>query len=208
MIRRFVLPLLGSGLLLAGTATGVLAKCEGPNPPEFCNEIVASILVGGNGSFTAGTPTPVNLWLVKGEGPYDVKSVLLSFYRYQDATLVRAEAELTADRGHWRAVVTIPSDGGWRVDAYVVGADGATVVLPIPPGQVVKPPAAPPVTTPTTPTPPVTPTTPSLPALPIALLVAGIAAAGMAGVALRDRTRRRTGALASSATSTRGVDPV
>ena len=206
MIRRFVLPLLGSGLLLAGTATGVLAKCEGPNPPEFCQQVVAFINDATAGSLRAGTSSALNVWIQKGEQPYAVKSVLLSFSRYLDGQLVRAEAFRTGLAGQWRADVKMPAggDGGWKVTAYVVDLDGVTTAITIDQTLVVQPPA-PPVTTPITPTPPVTPT-PTLPALPIALLVAGLAAVAMAGVALRDRTRRRAGALASSATSTRGVD--
>jgi hypothetical protein len=191
MIRRFVLPLLGSGLLLAGTATGVLAKCEGPNPPEFCQQVVAYIDDTTTGSLQAGTSAAVYVWIRKGEQPYAVKSVLLSFSSYADGQLVRAEAIRTGQAGQWRADVKMPTDGGWKLTAYVVDLDGVTTALAVDATLVVRP-KAPPVTTPTTPTPPVTPT-PTLPALPIALLVAGIAAAGMAGVALRDRTRRPAG---------------
>ena len=34
MIRRLLIPLLGSGLLLAAGASTVLGKCEGPNPRQ------------------------------------------------------------------------------------------------------------------------------------------------------------------------------
>ena len=202
MIRRFVLPLLGSGLLLAGTATGVLAKCEGPNPPAFCSEVVANIDVGTLGTYTAGTGMPgtadhfaagveksVNVFVSKGEQPYDAVSVMLSFISYPDGTLVRAQAKPTAQPGQWRADVTLPADGTWRVDAYVTDRNGLTLTLPIDTLQVWKAPAAPPSGgTPTTPAPPIAPTRP---ALPIALLVAGLAAAGMVAARLRDRARRR-----------------
>lgn len=205
MIRRFVLPLLGSGLLLAGSATGVLAKCEGPNPPDFCQQVVAFIDLGG-GALTAGTATPVDVFVQKSEQAYPVQSVLLSFYNLADGTLVRATAERTSDPGRWRANVTLTAAGGWRADAVVVDLDGQTIVYRIEPTQVARAPLKPP-TTPTTPTPPVTPTPPSVPALPIALLVAGLAAAVMAGAALRDRTRRRTGALASTASAGAARNP-
>lgn len=198
MIRRLFVPLLGSGLLLGATATMAMAKCEGPNPPEFCQQVVAFIQDGT--SLTAGTAATVDVWIQKGEQPYAVKSVTLQFYRFEDASIVRAPATLTSQPGVWSAEVTLPAGGGWRAEAYVTDLDGVLTTMAIQSTIVVRVPVKPPVQTPTTP-PPATPATPTLPALPIALLVAGLAAAAMAGMGLRDRARRRTGALASNAST-------
>lgn len=206
MIRRLLIPLLGSGLLLAATAVSALAKCEGDPQPEFCNQVIVDINVGGvGGIFHAGTQESVDVSVSLAERPFDAESVALIFGRVSDGTTVRAEATATDQPGLWRTDVLLPNGGSWTVVAEVVTPDGELTRFPMETMQVASPPNLPPSTTPVTP--PVTPTTP---ALPIALLAAGIAAAVLGGFVLRDRARRRTagapapsGAAASAASADR-----
>ena len=61
MIRRLLIPLIGSGLLLAAGAGTALGKCEGPNPPSFCPDVVAELHVAPFGVGHAGTATGVDV---------------------------------------------------------------------------------------------------------------------------------------------------
>jgi hypothetical protein len=187
MIRRLLIPLLGSGLLLAATAGSTLAKCEGNPPPEFCSELLVDMNVGGvGGIFHAGTTEPVDINLWMGERPFDATSVTLQFTRLVDGTEVRADATATAEAGLWHADVLLSGGGRWEVMAQVVGLDQAEYEVGMETIQVPRAPDQPPVSAPGT------PAAPTTPILPIALLAAGIAAAGLAGLVIRDRTRRRT----------------
>lgn len=188
MIRRLLIPLLGSGLLLAATASSVFAKCEGPNPPDFCKSVAVNLSIGGGeGQLRAGTLETVAINVSLGEQPYEATDVVLTFARVADGTAMRIPATATPVAGMWTADVNLPSGGTWTVVANVVTADGTASLAQIGMIQVGKPPALPPSTTPVTP-----PVTPGPPVLPIALLVAGIAAAAVAGQVIRDRSRRGT----------------
>ena len=74
MIRRLLVPLLGAGLLLAMTAGSAFAKCEGPNPPEFCKTVAVSLNVGGGGVFHAGTVESVTIDVSLSEQPYEANA--------------------------------------------------------------------------------------------------------------------------------------
>lgn len=207
MIRRLFIPLLGSGLLLAATAGSAVAKCEGDPQPEFCKQVIVDLNVGGvGGIFHAGTTESVDINVSLAERPFDATSVALIFGRIADGTTVRADAMATDQPGLWRADVLLPEGGSWTVVAEVVSPDGELVRFPVQTVQVPPAPNLPPAYTP-----PVTPpTTPTSPILPIALLAAGIAAAALTGLAIRDRSRRRTagapapsGAAASATTADR-----
>ena len=196
MIRRLLIPLLGSGLLLAASASSVFAKCEGPNPPAACNDVLGDLRVFGGGYIHAGTLETVMVEVSKGEQPFEAVSVLVVFTSEVDATTIRVPAIATLEAGIWSAKVTLPNGGLWSVEAQVVDASGSATMVPLQTVHAGQLPAPPPVATPVAP-PPVTPTTP---VLPIALVVAGLAAAGLAGQAIRDRSRRRTaGATAAAA---------
>jgi hypothetical protein len=187
MIRRLLIPLLGSGLLLAASAGIAMAKCEGPNPPAFCSQVVASMDFGSSGSvLRAGSDTPIRIWVTQGEQPLAASSVALVFARIADGSTVRAVAAPAGEAGLWRSDVNLPAGGGWTVVAEIVGADGMQR-LPLETVRAAAP-LTPPGNQPATPAPPVTPT---LPALPIALLVAAVAVAGLVAVGLRQRSRRR-----------------
>jgi hypothetical protein len=192
MIRRLLIPLLGSGLLLAGTAGSAFAKCEGPNPPDFCSEVVVSFS-DSLGSFQAGTPQTVVFSVSQGEQPFAAMGVVLQFVNAGDGSRIDVPATATTQAGLWRAVVNLPATGIWDTFAQVVTNTGADYRLTGERIRVAQPPAAPPVAKPVT-VPPVTPTTPML---PIALVLAGLAAAALAGVVIRDRTRRRTAGAAA-----------
>ena len=188
MIRRLLIPLLGSGLLLAASASSVFAKCEGPNPPEFCKEVAVSLNVGGPGAMHAGTLETIAIQVSKSEQPYDAEAVTLTFARVADGTAVRVAATATPVDGMWTADVLLPNGGSWTVVAEVVGADGTDSTISVDTIQVFRPPALPPSTTPVTPP----PVAPGPPILPIALLIASIAAiAGITGQVLREGARRR-----------------
>jgi hypothetical protein len=200
--RRLFIPLLASGLLLAATAGSAFAKCEGPNPPDFCSQVVAQLSVlTTTGTFQAGTQTAVDISVSRGEQPYQAQRVSLTFTRWADDSMVTATATATSQAGLWRANVTLPGDGSWTVVANVVDAQGDAVHQSLEAVQVApraEPPAQPPVSTPTPPAPP------SVPLLPIGLALAALAAAGAAAVGLRQRTRRGTaGGLAAVSRSER-----
>jgi hypothetical protein len=216
MIRRLLIPLFGSGLLLAAGASTVLGKCDGPNPPaDICSGIVANMDIGGIGTFTPGTPTTVkgfvagtamsvNVSISQGERPFETVGMALNFTSAVDGTRIRVQATASGQPGLWHADVTLPSGGAWMVVAAVVEANGSASNVGINTVQVAKAPQAPPAT-PTTPTPPVSPATP---ALPIAMLVAGLGAAALLASGMRDRARRRgvgaaAGGTAHSASSER-----
>jgi hypothetical protein len=197
MIRRLLIPLLGSGLLLAVTAGSAFAKCEGPNPPDFCSEVVVNFS-DSVGSFQAGTPQTVIFSVSQGEQPFAAMGVVLQFVNAGDGSRIDVPATATNQAGLWRAAVNLPATGNWDAFAQVVTTTGADYRLAVERIQVAQPPAAPPVAKPVT-VPPVTPTTPML---PIALVLAGLAAAALAGVVIRDRTRRRTAGAAAPAGAT------
>lgn len=186
MIRRLLIPLLGGSLLLVATAGSALAKCEMPNPPEFCSQVVASVDFGSSGgSLRAGIETPLRIWVTRGEQPADATGVTLVFARIADATVVRAVANPSGEAGLWRTNVNLPEGGSWTLVAELDGVEGGLQRLSLDAIRVqepLKPPA---------PVQPTTPAPPSIPALPIALLCAGIAAAGIAASELRGRSRRR-----------------
>jgi hypothetical protein len=171
MIRRLLIPLLGSGQLLAAGAGSALAKCEGPNPPAFCQQTVASIDFGSTGgTIRGGTVTQVRVWVSRGEQPADASSVTLVFARIANATVVRAAAMPSVEPGLWRADVNLPAGGSWTVVAEIGEVDGTMqrqTLDTLRVGESLTPPAEQPAT-------PISPATPSL---PVAILVAGIAAA-------------------------------
>lgn len=186
MIRRMLVPLIGSGLLLAATAGSALAKCEGPNPPAFCQQTAVSYDFGSAGAtIRAGTDTPLRVWVSRGEQPADARSVTLVLARIADATVMRTEAVPSGEPGMWLATVNLPAGGGWTVVAEVVGADGTLQRLNLDLMRVAAPPQAP-VTTP-----PTTPISPAPPVLPIALGAAGGVALVLLAGGLRQRLRRR-----------------
>ena len=188
MIRRLLIPLLGSGLLLAASASSVFAKCEGPNPPEFCKEVAVSLNYGGPGSLNAGTMETLAIDVSKGEQPFDATSVTLTFARVADGSAVRVAAKASPVNGMWTADVLLPNGGTWTVVAEVVGADGSESRVSVDTIEVFRPPALSPSYTPVTPP----PAPPASPILPIGLLVASMAAiAGITAQVLREGSRRR-----------------
>lgn len=198
MIRRILIPLLGSGLLLAATAGSAFAKCEGPNPPEFCKSVAVNLGIGGGeGHLQAGLRETVPISVTLGEQPYEATSVVLTFARVADGAIVTVPATASVQSGLWTAEVLLPNGGSWTVVADVVTPDGTASSMSLATIQVSNPPALPPVTTPITPP----PAAPILPALPIALALTGIALAAIAGQLIRDRTRRRTAGGAVSTAS-------
>ncbi len=187
MIRRMLVPLVASGLLLAATAGSALAKCEGPEPPDFCSQVMASLDAGG-GSYlrlTAGTADTINIFVSRAEQPFDADSVTLVFSRIAGGTVLEIPAERGV-QGWWHADVTLPDGGGWTVVAEM-GVDGVIERQTFETLRVAPAAEAPeaPVATPSQ------PINPTPPVLPIALLVAGVAAAALVGVGLRGRARRR-----------------
>ena len=202
MIRRLLIPLLGSGLLLAASASSVFAKCEGPNPPEFCKEVAVSLNVGGPGAMHAGTLETIAIQVSKSEQPFDAEAVTLTFARVADGSAVRVAATATPVDGMWTADVNLPNGGSWTVVAEVVGADGSESTVSVDTIQVFRPPALPPSTTPVNP-----PVAPTPPILPIALVIASIAAiAGITGQVIREGRRRTAdapAAVGSAATADR-----
>jgi hypothetical protein len=210
MIRRLLVPLLASGLLLAATAGSAFAKCEeGADPqPDFCSQVQVSLNVGGGpGAYQAGTPTSFavfqagtnesfNLYVSLGEQPLDAMAVALTFVKNGE-TRVRVQAAPTSQPGEWTGEVQLPEDGFWAVTAQVVDANGAASLVTMQPIRVSQP-AKPPTATPITPP----PAPPAAPTLPIALLLAGIAAAAVAGQTIGRSRRRTAGAAAPSGTAT------
>jgi hypothetical protein len=196
MIRRLLIPLLGSGLLLAAGAGSALAKCEGPNPPDFCSQVVASMDFGSAGATArAGIETPVRVWVSRGEQPTEASGITLIFARIADATVVRAEAQPSAEAGLWRVNVNLPRGGGWTVVAEVTQVDGTLVRLNLDWVLVATGPSAPRVA------PLAAPISPAPPAWPIALVLAGVVASGLLAVRARQRSRR--GAMAAQALAER-----
>lgn len=189
MIRRILFPLLGSGLLLAATTGSAFAKCEGANPPEFCKSVAVSLNIGGGGEGTlqAGTRETVAIDVSMGEQPYGATSVVLTFARVADGTVVTVPATASVRSGLWTAEVLLVNGGSWTVVADVVTPDGTASSMSLDTIQVSKPPALPPSATPISP-PSVTPISPIL---PIGLGLAGLAAVALLGLATRDRIRRR-----------------
>ena len=191
MIRRLLIPLFASGLLLAGTAGSALGKCEeGADPmPEFCNEVVASLNYGSGGSLQAGEDTSILVSISKGEQPFEATGVVLTFVSAADGSRLQATATAATQPGNWRAEIILPDKGILTVLTAIEGADGEAYLIEGGRIRVNQPPEVPPVQTPATP-----PVTPSTPALPIALVLAGIAAAAIGSQVVRDRSRRRAGA--------------
>jgi hypothetical protein len=203
MIRRLLIPLLGSGLLLAASAGSALAKCEGTDPPAFCSEVVVGF-GDSSASFQAGMPETVVFTVSQGEQPFEAMGVTLTFINQEDDSRVVVPATATNQPGLWRAEVNLPDGGIWNTNAQVVTNTGAAYRIFVERARVTLPPP-PPVEKPIT-APPVTPTAPIL---PIALVLGGLAAAALAGVVIRDRSRRRTAGAAmgtSAATSTVTAD--
>ncbi|MEP6807614.1 MAG: hypothetical protein ABI978_03330 [Chloroflexota bacterium] len=203
MIRRLLIPLIGSGLLLAAGAGTALGKCEGPNPPSFCQDVVAELNVGPFGVVHAGTATGVDVSVWQGDNAFDALSVTLTFTLVGNGTMVSQLATATTVPGQWHADMLLPSTGTWAVVAKVIDRNGIARNLQTEVVQVTEPPVAPPGTPVTPP-----PTNPTLPALPIALLVAALAVAGLLAGQMRSRARRRTagaagGAGGSASTATR-----
>lgn len=204
MIRRLLVPLIGSGLLLVATAGSALAKCEGPNPPEFCNQVIASLSTGGGeGTLQAGLRKTVTIDVSLSEKPYDATSVVLTFARVADGDAVVVPATASVRAGLWIADVLLPDGGSWTVVAQVVAPDGTETVVPFGTIQVAKPPALPPSTTPVTPP----PTNPTSPILPYALGLMGIAGAAIVGQLIRNRSRSGAAGTAAGASPERyGAD--
>ena len=116
MIRRLTIPLLGAGLLLAATAGSAFAKCEGPNPPDFCKSVSVSLNIGGGeGSLQAGTRETVVIDVSLAEQPYDATSVVLTFARVADGTAIVVPATASVQTGMWTADVLLPDGGTWTV---------------------------------------------------------------------------------------------
>ena len=202
MIRRLLIPLLGSGLLLAATAGSALAKCEGADPkPAFCSEINVSLNIVGGGTLLAGTSESVDIDVSRGEQPYPAMDVWLTFTD-QDGTRVRVPAT-AASAGRWTAEVLLPNVGNWSVVAQVVDLNGGEYRVPVNTVWGTTVPALPPAETPVTAPPPVTPASP---VLPIAALIGLLAAAAGAGLVIRDRSRRRTAGAGIAAASTITAD--
>lgn len=191
MIRRLLIPLLGSGLLLAASAGSALAKCEGTDPPAFCSEVIVGF-GDSSASFQAGMPETVVFTVSQGEQPFEAMGVTLTFINQEDESRVVVPATATNQAGLWRAEVNLPDGGIWNTYAQVVTNTGAAYRIFVERASVTLPPA-PPVEKPIT-APPVTPTAP---VLPIALVLGGLAAAALAGVVMRDRSRRRTAGAAT-----------
>ncbi len=190
MIRRLLIPLLGGSLLLIATAGSALAKCEGPNPPAFCSQVVASVDFGSGGqSLRAGIESPLRIWVTRGEVPAEATGVTLVFARIADSTVVRAVAHPSGEAGLWNATVELPKGGGWTLVAELDNVEGGLQRLSLDTIRVQEP-LKPPTQQPPTPTQPTTPAPPSIPALPIALLFAGVAAAVVVASELRGRSRR------------------
>jgi hypothetical protein len=191
MIRRLVIPLLGSGLLLAASAGSAFAKCEGPNPPDFCSEVVVGWTTSGD--MQVGVPQMLTFTVTQGEQPFDAMGVVLQFINQGDGTRIDVPATSTSTPGLWRAEVKLPANGIWTTYAQVVTNSGADYRIYVERLRVVLPPApaSKPVTSP--------PVTPALPVLPIALLLAGIAAAAIGGQVIAGRSRRRIAGAAAPA---------
>ena len=191
MIRRLLIPLLGSGLLLAASAGSALAKCEGGDPPEFCKTVAVNLNIGGGeGSLQAGLVKTVTIDVSLAEQPYDAESVVLTFARVADGSVVTIPASASVRPGLWTADVLLPNGGSWTVVAEVGTADGIERSIPINTIQVARGPDLPPVNTPVT----APPTAPTSPILPIGLGLAALAAAALLAQGIRERSKRREAA--------------
>jgi hypothetical protein len=190
MIRRFLIPLLGSGLLLGATAGSALAKCEADPQPAFCSQVVVSVSVAGGGMPQAGTNETLLIEVQQGEEPFMAATSVNLTLVDADGTTVRAPATVTSP-GLWTADVTLPGAGSWSVMAEVVASTGDTYKIPVygewgellPVLPADEAPAA---------APPATPAAPASPVLPIVLLLSLLAAAAITGQLIRGRMRRRT----------------
>ena len=190
MIRRFLIPLIGGGLLLGATAGSVLAKCEADPQPAFCSEVVVSINLAGGGMPQAGTLETLLVDVSQGERPFTAATSVNLTLVDADGTTVRAPATVTSP-GLWTADVKLPAAGSWSVMAEVVASTGDTYKVPVygewgellPVLPAAEAPAA---------APPVTPAAPASPLLPILLLLSLLAAAAITGQLIRGRMRRRT----------------
>jgi hypothetical protein len=188
--RRLVIPVLSSTLLLGAAAGSALAKCEMPDRPAICDEVVASVEFGSSGgTVRAGVETPIRVWIYRAQQPVEVSSVTLVFMRIVDSSFVQVEATKSGEAGMWRADVTLPASGGWTLVAEVDGIDGGLQRLSMDTVRVAEALAAP-----DQPGTPVSPINPSTLTLPIVLLVAALAAAVLGASALRVRSRRRVSA--------------
>ena len=206
MIRRFLIPLLGTGLLLGATAGSALAKCEEAADPKpaFCSEVVVSLTVAGGGMPEAGKLETLLVNVSQGEQPFSAATGVVLTLLDADGTKVRASATVTSP-GLWTAEVTLPSAGSWSVMAQVVTDAGDEYripvygdwgeLLPVLPAD--EAPAA---------APPVTPAAPASPVPPIVLLLGLLAVAAIAGQLIRDRSRRRTAAAGVASGSAATVD--
>ena len=201
MIRRLLVPLLGSGLLLAATAGSTLAKCEAtvdPKPPE-CSMIIAVLDVGGAVP-QAGTSQSVDIFLSQGEQPFTAQTVVLILTGNTDEPRLTAPATATSQPGRWTAELLLPAEGSWTAAAqleYVIGQPFEIEVNTDWGGIIpARAPEAPPVTAP-----PVAPVAPASPVLPIALLLGLLAVAGIVGQLIRARFRRRTASAPSGASA-------
>lgn len=172
-------------LLLGAAAGSAFAKCEGTDPPAFCDEVMANIDFGSAGaSLRAGTESPVRIWLFRGEQPLEISGVTLVFNRIADGTNISVEGRPSGTPGLWLSDVEMPAGGGWTVVVEAAGIDGTLERVSLTTVRVREPLTAPGDQ-------PATPVAPTLPALPIALLVAGIAAAALFAPSLRQRSRER-----------------
>lgn len=190
MLRRFLIPLLGSGMLLGATAGSALAKCEGDPKPAFCSEVVVSVSLAGGGMAQAGTHQTLLVNVSQGEQPFEAKSVVVTLVD-ADGTSVRALATVTSP-GLWTADVTLPSAGSWSVMAEVVGPTGDEYRIPVYSEWGEAFPVLPAEEQAPTTAPPVTPAAPISPVLPIVLLLGLLAVAAVAGQLIRGRIGRRT----------------
>ena len=139
MIRRILLPLLGSGLLLAATAGSAFAKCEGPEPPEFCKDVAVNLNIGGGGgTLQAGIRETVTIDVSLCEQPYDATSVVLTFARVADGDAVVVPATASVRPGLWTADVLLNDGGSWTVVAQVIALDGTETMVPFNTIQVAK----------------------------------------------------------------------
>lgn len=186
MLRRLLVPLLGSTLLLAAGATTALGKCEGPNPPTFCSEVVASLDGGGTATaFRAGDPTDVNVVVSQGEQPFEARSVTLTFSRVADGAVLTVPATRTTTAGMWHATVNLPAPGSWTIAADVTEPQGGTRQVAVLTIQAAEPRPASPAAKPVTP--------PVSPLIPWVILLVGSAIGGGALALRAVRARARVG---------------
>jgi hypothetical protein len=199
MLRRFLIPLVGAGLLLGVTAGSALGKCEADPQPTFCSEVVVSVSLAGGGMAQAGTVETLLLDVSQGERPFAAATSVVVTLVDAAGTSVRSPATVTSP-GLWTAEVKLPSAGSWSVMAEVVGQTGDEYRIPVYSEWGEAFPVLPAEEQAPTAAPPVTPAAPVSPVLPIALLLGLVTAAAVGGLTMRDRARRRTaGARVSAA---------